>query len=90
MEDGQQYRARITKLVSGHGKDIEKHPEQVKFKATMNNNQFEEILIYQQVLDHILKDETTEIVWKYKKIVGNQGPLNHHTHNTKDLFTTFW
>ena len=75
LEDGQQHRARITELLSGHEKDIDRHPERVKFKATMNNDQFEEILTYQQVLDHILKDETTEVVWKYKQIVGTQGPL---------------
>ena len=76
QEDGQQHRARIAELVEGHELDIEQHPERVKFKVSMNNDQYEELLTYQQVLDHILKDEDTEVVWKYKQIVGTQGPLS--------------
>ena len=49
----------------------------------MNNDQFEDILTYQQVLDHISKDETSEVVWKYKAIVGHQGPLKSHHRDYK-------
>ena len=83
QEDGTQHRARIHELVEGHERDLDKHPERVKFKVSINNDQYEELLTYQQVLDHILKDENTEVVWKYKQIVGVEGPLkpNHPSYN---------
>ena len=74
-EDGQQHRARITELVEGHQRDMEQRPELIKFKVSMNQDQYEELLTYRQVLDYILKDEQTEVVWKYKRIIGTEGPL---------------
>jgi hypothetical protein len=61
--------------VEGHGRNTEKHPERIKFKVSVNDDQFEELLSYQQVLDHILADQNTEVVWKYKRIVATEGPL---------------
>ena len=49
QEDGQKHRARITELVEGHQKDIEQHPDRIKFKVSMNNDKFEDLLSHRQV-----------------------------------------
>ena len=76
QEDGTQLRARISELIEDHEGDVDKNPDRVKFKISINNDQYVEILMYQQVLDHIFRDKNTEVVWKYKQKVGHQGPLN--------------
>ena len=59
QEDGQKPHARMTEAIEEHLGDIENNKERVKFRISMNNDQFEDILTYQQVLDHISKDETS-------------------------------
>ena len=44
----------------------------------MNNDAYEEILAYNQILEYLAKEDN-DIVWKFKEIIGHQGPLlqNH-------------
>ena len=75
QDDGQRYRARIAQIVEDFEGQVEKEPDRMKFKVSINNDEFEDLLSYQQVIDHITKDETSEVMWKYKRIVGHQGNL---------------
>ena len=44
QEDGQKFRARIVKAVHVHKDKVQKHPELLKFRCLINNDQFEEII----------------------------------------------
>ena len=54
-----------------------------KFRCTVNDEEFEEIVAYNELLDHISKDETEEGLWKFKSISAHQGPLSqsHPSYN---------
>ena len=75
QEDGQRFRARIVQALEEHDDKLENNADRIKFKVSINNDEYEEILTYNQVLDHIQRDEDTEIVWKFKRISAHQGPL---------------
>ena len=65
QEDGQRFRARIVQALEDHEADLEKNPTRIKFVCSVNDDQFEEVLAYNEVLDHIQRDEDSDIVWKF-------------------------
>ena len=60
QEDGQRYRAKIVEAIAEHESDLHKEDVRVKFRCTVNDEEFEEIVSYNELLDHISKDETEE------------------------------
>ena len=83
QEDGQRFRARIVKLLEDHESSIEENPTRIKFLCSLNNDQAEEIITYNKLLEYITRDEETDIVWKFRRIVSHQGPLKHGHHDFK-------
>ena len=81
-EDGQRFRARVVRQLDEHEADLDGQPERIKFLCSVHDDQFEEIITYNQLLDYINKDENP-VVWKYKRIVAHEGPLdqNHPSYN---------
>ena len=73
--DGQVFRARIVDLVDKHDHNLENNPERLKFLCKMDQDGREELLTYNQILDHLNRDSENPVVWKYKRIVSHQGPL---------------
>ena len=82
-EDCQRYCARIVKLVEDHKEDLEKHLEMLKFLCSVNNDLYEEVLSYNEVMQYMEKDGESDILWKYKRITAHEGPLtkNDETYN---------
>ena len=81
LPDGQRHRSRIVELVEDHLSDVGE--TNLKFRCSMNDDQYEELLGYHEVMDHISKQEDGEIMWKFKKIAGHEGPLSltHPSYN---------
>ena len=75
QEYGQRFRARIVQLVEDHESSVENNPACLKFVCSVNDNQAEEILTYNQLLDYISSDENSDIVWKFQHIISHHGPL---------------
>ena len=75
-EDGQKFRARIVELVKDHENDVDKHPDRIKFVCSVNNDEFEEVLSYNQLLGFINKNSQDDFVWKFRRIISHQGPLS--------------
>jgi hypothetical protein len=73
-EDGQQHRARTIQAIGEHEKELEKEPAQVKFMCSINDNQREKIITYNDILSY-LDTDIAELVWKFKRITAHQGPL---------------
>ena len=74
--DGQRFRARIVEMVEDHDHQLENDPERIKFLCSFDQDTQEDLLTYNQVLDHLNRDQENPVIWKYKKIVSHQGPLN--------------
>ena len=75
-EDGLRQRARILEVLDDHEKNVSDNPLLKKFKCRIGESEFEDILSYNEVMQHIEKDDNdAETFWRYKRISGHEGPL---------------
>ena len=56
-------------------RDVSQDPARIKFLCSVNNDQFEEVLTYQEILAHIDKDDHENDLWKFKSIIDHSRPL---------------
>jgi hypothetical protein len=85
-EDGQQHRARILnvfdeeeicKRIGEHERELFQQPGHVQFVCSVNDDKYEEILSYNELMDYIEKDEQQHQdedgngFWNFKHIVGH-------------------
>jgi hypothetical protein len=56
-DDGLRNRARITEVLDNHEQDIAGNTELKKFRCLVGDNEFEEILSYNEVMQYIEKDD---------------------------------
>ena len=75
QEDGQRHRARIVRAIQNSEDGLDKEPTRIKFLCSINDDQAEEILSYNEVLDHIKKDQEDVTIWKFRCITAHEGPL---------------
>lgn len=83
QDDGQQFRARVVKLIDDHTSQLESDKHRIKVLLSLDDDTREEVITYNQLLDYLAKDKDNDIVWKFKRIVSHQGPLtsNHPDYN---------
>jgi hypothetical protein len=79
-EDGQRFRACVVCAVVDREEKQKKGSEYMKFICEVPNSMVDEICTYNEILDHIEKDNNdldkdTEQVFKFRRIAGHQGPL---------------
>jgi hypothetical protein len=79
QDDGQKHRARIVTAIEDHDANTKKNLKQMHFVCSVNDDKYEEIMTYNQIMDHIEQSEEDAIVWRLKQIAGHEGPLtkNH-------------
>jgi hypothetical protein len=78
QEDGQMHRARIVAAIEDHDANTAENADRIRFVCSVNNDQYEEILTYNQILEHIEQTEEDAILWRFKRIIGHEGPLTKH------------
>jgi hypothetical protein len=84
-DDGLRCRARIIEVIDDPEKNVANNPILKKFKCLVGEDEFEEILSYNKVMQHIEKeDDDGETFWKYKWISGHEGPLNKNHSSWKE------
>ena len=73
--DGTKNRVRVMDIVEDQQKKIE---EFTKFKIKYDRTDVEDIMTYNEIMNFIYRDQCAnpEYVWKYRKILSHQGPLN--------------
>ena len=69
-DNGEHHMAKIIDI-DDHGQP----PEDIKFKLKINKDQAEEIMSYNQVMDHIQKGTYPDSLFRFRDIVAHQGPL---------------
>ena len=80
QKDGETTRIKVIEAIKDHHDTGSGYKPTVKFKCSVNNDEYEEVLSYNQILEYLEKDDN-DIVWKFQEIIGHQGPL---TQNHKD------
>ena len=58
-EDGQRFRARVVRAVIDKEEDLKKGSEHMKFICEVPNSTVDEILTYNEILDHIARDNVS-------------------------------
>ena len=79
-EDGQRFRARVVRAIVEKDNDLKKGVEYMKFICEVPNSTADEIFTYNEILDHIERDNSevendTEMLYKFRRIAAHQGPL---------------
>jgi hypothetical protein len=76
QEDGQRFRARIVECISDHESNVRCSDDHVTFRISVNEDEYEEIITYNELMDFIERNQENDaIVWRFRRIVGHQGPL---------------
>ena len=73
-EDGSRARAKIIERIKIHKEEAAKHPDLIKFKCLVQD-EYEEVVAYNDIVDFIEADETWDGVWRFDEILDHQGPL---------------
>jgi hypothetical protein len=89
-EDGQQHHAQILnvideeeicKHIGEHERELFRQPGHIQFVCSINDDDYEEILSYNELMDYIEKDEQQHQdkdgneFWNFKHIVSHEGPF---------------
>jgi len=66
QEDGQRFHAHIVEALEDHDANLHKKAEWFKFRCSINDDQYEEILTYNEILNYIeQQDDDRTKVWKF-------------------------
>ena len=76
--DGQRFRSRIVEAITDQDNLLANDPNKIRFRCSVNDDEYEEILTYNYIINHIEHDdEVVDQMWKFKSITAHQGPLHH-------------
>ncbi len=74
-EKGEIHRARIVEMIDDMDAQRENSNEFIRFRCKVDATGYEELLHYNDLMEHLSTDRDSEQVWKFKRIVGHEGPL---------------
>ena len=72
---GEQFQARIIEAIENHNKKTQNNPEHQKFLCSVNNDQYQDIFSYNEILKYIEEQNNDDGFWKFKRIIDHKGPL---------------
>jgi hypothetical protein len=70
--DGQKARGKIVQLIEDHESSLEDNPTRIQFRVSVNNNKAEEIITYNKMLEYSTRDEESDIMWKFQRIIYHE------------------
>jgi hypothetical protein len=87
-EDGNKVRMKIVKAIVDHKAEIDKHPAKVKFLVESDDHLHDQIVTYNELLDHLERNEidsedVKENMTRFVSISSHQGPLSYKDNNYK-------
>jgi hypothetical protein len=74
--NGNVYRARIVQAIDGFDDDLERNQTWVKFRVSINNDNYTDLVAYNEVVKYISRDDSQDTYWEFEEIVAYQGPLS--------------
>ena len=85
QEDVQNLRVCIVKMIYHHKQNLSQDPGNNQLICSVNDDQYQGIMLYNNIMNHIVNHEDEYIVWKFKHIFGHEGPLKDYHPNYKKL-----
>ncbi len=76
QQEGTIHRARIVEMIEDHQYSHENSRQHQRFKVSINDDAYEDVLTYGEIMDYINKDSEQEVFWRFKRISSHQGPLS--------------
>ena len=74
--DGTRYRCKVVQALKEHEENLGKDKARQRFLVCVNDGEYEDIVAYNNILDYISSDNTSdEPFWKFKRIIVHQDPL---------------
>ena len=83
IENEERPRDFIVKTIEGYGEKMAEDPVRTNFLYSFNDNQYQEILTYNNITKPIDKYYDDPDVWTFKRITAHEGPLLQHHHTYK-------
>ena len=75
-EEGERQRARIVEAIVNQEQKTRSNKDHIKFKIKVGEEQYDEVMDFAEINDYInRKENDSEAVWNFERIVGHQGPL---------------
>ena len=71
QEDGSRVRAKIIERVQAHKDELAKDPDLIKFKCLVNDD-YGEIVAYNDIVDYIEQDQSWDGMWHFKEILDHK------------------
>ena len=71
QDDGEVYHACIVAAIEDYTQQVQNDPVHVKFRCSLNEDAYEEILSYNQIMDYLDKDMDDPIYWQFKRITAH-------------------
>jgi hypothetical protein len=62
QEDGQRFRAHIIECISDHESNVRRSDNHVKFRISVNEDEYEEIITYNKLMDFIKKNQENNAI----------------------------
>ncbi len=76
QEDGQRFCAHIVQAIEEQDANLHSNAKWFKFHCSINDNQYEEILSYNEILNYIeQQDDNGTKLWQFSCIIYHKGPL---------------
>jgi len=76
QEDGQRFCTRIVEALEDHDAKLHCKPECFKFCCSIKDDQYEEVLSYNEILNYIeQQDDNSTKIWKFHHIMAHEGLL---------------
>jgi len=76
QEDGQRFCACIVQAIEDQDAQLHGNAEWFKFCCSINNEQYEEILSYNEILNYMeQQDDNGTKLWKFRHIIVDEDPL---------------
>ena len=76
-------RLRIVEIIDNHETNLEQDSGHIQFLCLVNDGQYEYIMSYNYIINHISDNYYQYFVWKLKLIVSDQGTLIAYRPNYK-------
>ena len=71
QSDGTRHRARIIEKIEEHREGMQDHPDLIKFRCSVNGDEYHKVVAYNDIVDFIEQDQTWDGTWKFREILDH-------------------
>ena len=75
IDNGELNKLGISNAIYFHKNKLERDPGRIKFLCSFKNDEYEDIVTYNEIMNHIEKDNEDPQLWKFRRITAHKGPL---------------